>query len=118
MSLNHRKQIKNTIEPITEEENDSLPFSHYWLVNNSNASDLKINELRVFLLRLSDLYAKGEISKKGFITLIEYTCQLFVEREIEDKLSVYLEQKVSNLSDRLFSKNVLINLLDLDETND
>ncbi|MBP0017352.1 MAG: hypothetical protein J7647_07315 [Cyanobacteria bacterium SBLK] len=113
MSLNQRKQSENQIKFIARENSDNSSSSRYWSVNNANTNNLKANELREILLRLSDLYANDEISKSRFTTLCEYACQLYIEKEIEERLSVYLEQKVSDLYSRLFSESVLIDLLGL-----
>ncbi len=60
---------------------------------------------------LSRLYVSGEITEKGFESLVKYYCQIFVEAEVERKFSAYLEQKLLKLLSRLASDDAVLEIL-------
>jgi len=68
-------------------------------------------ELSNTIAYLSHLYQNGEISEKAFESLVKHACLLFVEAEIERKLSTYLEQKLLYLLEKFTSDNVVLELL-------
>ncbi len=76
----------------------SFPASRLALAKSSKG------ELAKDIAYLSQLYSSGEISEKAFENLVEKACQLFVEVEVERRLSAYLEHKIIRLLHKLTSE--------------
>ncbi len=73
-----------------------------------------LERLKIALSYLSELKLKGEISDKGFETLVKYACSLFLANEVEAKIESALERKLIKFFDSRFSETTQASFTDVD----
>jgi len=112
MTLSDKKGREELIKLAAKEEAEDsmrLQLPYIYAVKSGKSN------LRQVIAYLSSLYANGEISEKGFEVLVEQACMVFVETEIENRLSAYLERKLLDLLNRLSSEDAVLKLVGLSE---
>lgn len=58
---------------------------------------LDINTLQKTIAYFSCLYAQGEITEKALEALVCYVCSVFIENEIDNRIQMLFEQKMTAL---------------------
>ena len=105
MALSDKKGREELIKLAAKEEAEDsmiLQLPYIYAVKSGKSN------LRKVISYLYSLYANGEISENGFEVLVEQACRVFVETEIENRLSAYIEEKVLDMLNMFSSEDAVL----------